>query len=154
MLIMMLKMTMAKWFNQLYTTSSLSFFLVRRAKRARLQNDHARDLRNETGEASSGVDARRSRSLEHPLLKLRKTETTHSLSHLSLLSKGFLYPSNKSKPEIHKLLNTFYNVVLYWWIFVPSIPCVPKNVLDDLSWLIVLFDLQHVWEVSKNRGGI
>ena len=33
------------------TTSSLSFFLVHRAKRARHVNDHARDWRRETGEA-------------------------------------------------------------------------------------------------------
>lgn len=34
-----------------YTTSRLSFFLVRRAKRARQKNDHARDWTRETEEA-------------------------------------------------------------------------------------------------------
>ena len=34
------------------TTSSLSFFLVRRAKPTRHANDHACDWRRETGEAS------------------------------------------------------------------------------------------------------
>ena len=52
--------------------SSLSFFFVRRAKRARHENDHARDLRRKTGEAPSGVAARRSRSFEHLSLNVKK----------------------------------------------------------------------------------
>ena len=34
-----------------YTTSSLSFFLIRPAKRVRYANEHVRDWRRETGEA-------------------------------------------------------------------------------------------------------
>ena len=40
-----------------YTTSSLSFFLVRREKRARHANDHARDWRRETREARGRLTA-------------------------------------------------------------------------------------------------
>ena len=42
-------------FTSCKTTSSLSFFLVRRSKRARQANDHARDWRHETGKAAALV---------------------------------------------------------------------------------------------------
>ena len=44
-------MTLRFLLTHAYTTSSLSFFLVRRAKRPRHANDHARDGWRETGEA-------------------------------------------------------------------------------------------------------
>ena len=81
-----------------YTTSSLSFFLVHRAKRAGRVNDHARGWRRETGEArkkrvtlfSSRAAAlvsrvsrlRRSRKRTLPPLNLKKCETASSLFHL------------------------------------------------------------------------
>ena len=55
-----------------YTTSSLSFFVVRRVKRPRHANDHARDCRRETGDRSCGFAAQRSRALSLSLLNLKK----------------------------------------------------------------------------------
>ena len=58
------------------TTSSLSFFLVHRSKRARHANNQARDWRRETGEAlvlaSYGFAARRSPVHAFPSLNLKK----------------------------------------------------------------------------------
>ena len=50
-------------------TRSLSFFLVRRAKRARHKNDHARDSRCKTGEPPPSLFAPLSRLLRSTLMR-------------------------------------------------------------------------------------
>ena len=76
-----------------YTTSSLSFFLIRPAKRVRYANEHVRYWRRQTGEARkkkvssfffSGCRrrfsrlARRSRSRALPSLNVKKTRECSS----------------------------------------------------------------------------
>ena len=65
-----------------YTTSSLSFFLVRRAKRPRHANDHACDWRREKGEAAalvSRVSRLRRSTLARACTPLTKSEEKERL---------------------------------------------------------------------------
>ena len=64
--------------------------MVRRAKRPRHANDHARDWGRETGEASRCFDALRSRARALPILNLKIKRTARSLWRIwKLIEMGF-----------------------------------------------------------------